>query len=78
MSHTLLRAHKRAEAGGGELRLVIPASGAVPRIFTVTCLDRLIPCFTSVAEAVARSSAAPSGRRDRASDRAQAASGGVV
>ena len=52
--HTLLRAHKRAASEGGELRLVIPADGGVPRALTVTCIDRYIPCFTSVEEALAR------------------------
>ena len=51
--HTLLQAHKRALAEGGELRLVVPADGAVPRIFTLTCLDRFIPCFASREEALA-------------------------
>lgn len=62
--HTLLRAHKLARADGGELRLVTPADGAVPRIFTLTCLDRLIPCFSSVKEALARAPAAANRRRD--------------
>jgi anti-sigma B factor antagonist len=56
--HTLLRAHKRAVAEGGELRLVLPPDGAVPRIMTLTCLDRFIPCFPSLAEALARPPAA--------------------
>lgn len=56
--HTLLRAHKRAVAEGGELRLVVPAAGAVPRVIKLTCLDRLVPCFSSVAEATARTPAA--------------------
>ena len=49
--HTLLRAHKLARAAGGELRLVIPADGIVPRIFALMCLDRLMPCFASLKEA---------------------------
>src|SRR5437868_4831316 len=36
----LARAHKRALEEGGELRLVIPAGGAVFRIFTLTSLYR--------------------------------------
>ncbi len=56
--HTLLRAHKRALAGGGELRLAVPADGAVLRIMNLTCLDRFIPCFSSVADAVAPTPAA--------------------
>ena len=51
--HTLLRAHKLARADGGELRLVIPADGIVPRIFALTRLDSLIPCFATLKEAVA-------------------------
>jgi anti-sigma B factor antagonist len=57
--HTLLRAHKLAREDGGELRLVIPADGAVPRIFTLTRLDHLIPSFASVKEALAQPPAAP-------------------
>lgn len=49
-------AYKRARAEGAELRLVLPASGAVPRIFTLTGIDRLIPCFATVNEALAGSS----------------------
>jgi anti-sigma B factor antagonist len=50
----LLRAHKRARAGGGELRLVIPAGAPVLRIFTVTGLDRVIPQFDSLGQALAQ------------------------
>lgn len=56
--HTLLRAHKRAVSEGGELRLVVPADGAVPRVISFTCLDLFIPCFSSLAEALTRMSAA--------------------
>jgi anti-sigma B factor antagonist len=49
----LLRAHKRALAGGGGLRLVIPAGAPVLRIFTVTGLDRVIPQFDSLGQALA-------------------------
>jgi anti-anti-sigma factor len=51
--HVLVRAHRRALAEGGELRLAIPAEGAVARIFTVTGLDRLIPSFGSLDQALA-------------------------
>jgi len=51
---TLLRAHKLAGADGGELRLVIPADGLIPRIVALTFLDRLIPCFASLEEALAQ------------------------
>ncbi len=50
----LLRAHKRARAEGGELRLVIPADAAVLRIFTVTGIGQVIPQFASLEEALAR------------------------
>src|SRR5262249_44207613 len=54
--HVLLRAHQRAVAEGGELRLVLPGDGPVPRIVTLMCLDQLIPSFTSLAEALAHTS----------------------
>lgn len=40
----LVRAHKRAVTEGGELWLVIPADGAVARIFAITRLDLVVPC----------------------------------
>ena len=52
--HVLIRAHKRAASQGGELRLVIPADGTVSRIIRLTCLDHLIPCFSSLPGALAR------------------------
>ena len=48
----LVRAHSRALAEGGELRLVIPASAMVLRVFALTGIDRLIPNFPSLYEAV--------------------------
>lgn len=48
----LVRAHKRALAEGGELRLVISADGAVPRILALTRLDSFIPVFGSLEEAL--------------------------
>jgi len=62
--HTLLRAHKLAQADGGELRLVIPADGVVPRIIALTLLDRVIPCFASVKEALGEAPAVANQRRD--------------
>jgi anti-anti-sigma factor len=50
--NALVRAHKRAEAEGGELRLVIP-SVAVLRAFAVAGIDRVIPHFSTVDEALA-------------------------
>jgi anti-sigma B factor antagonist len=54
--HTLLTAHKRARAAGGEMLLVIPGN-AVLRVFTITGVDRIIPNFTSLEEALAQTSA---------------------
>jgi anti-sigma B factor antagonist len=54
----LVRAHKQALAESGELRLVLPASGSVVRIFTVTGLDGVIPHFTSLERALAHAPAA--------------------
>ena len=70
--HTLLRQHQLAQAYGEELRLVIPAGGTVPRILALTCIDRLIPCFASLEEAVAQAPAAAKRPRDA---RGTAASG---
>jgi anti-sigma B factor antagonist len=55
--HTLLAAHKRAQADGGELLLVI-TSATVLRIFAITSIDRMIPNFTSLDEALAHASPA--------------------
>lgn len=55
----LVRAHKHALAENGELRVVLPASGTVPRVFTLTGLDQLIPHFTGLEQALAQ---APDGR----------------
>ena len=49
----LLQGQQRAVAKSGELRLVIPAVGAVPRMVKLTCLHRFIPCFPSLTEALA-------------------------
>jgi anti-sigma B factor antagonist len=54
--HTLLAAHKRAEAEGRKILLVIPST-AVLRVFTLTAMDRVIPNFTSLAEALAQTAA---------------------
>jgi anti-sigma B factor antagonist len=64
--HTLLAAHKRAQAEGGELLLVIPST-AVLRIFAITAIDRIMPNFTSLDEALARTSPnGPNGHRQPA------------
>lgn len=60
--HTLLAAHKRATAAGGDMLLVLRGD-AVLRVFTVTGVDRIIPNFTSLEEALAQTSAnGPNGR----------------
>ena len=50
--HTLVAAHKRAHAEGGELLLVI-RSAAVLRIFAITGVDRVIANFSSLDDALA-------------------------
>jgi anti-sigma B factor antagonist len=47
----LVRGHKRMTAEGGELRLVIQ-SASLLRIFSVTGVDRVIPMFDALDEAV--------------------------
>jgi anti-anti-sigma factor len=59
--HVLVRAHRRAMSEGGELRLAVPASGAVARILALTGLNSYIPCFPSVAEALAGTAAPGAG-----------------
>ena len=54
--HVLVRAHKRAQAGGGELLLVI-CGAAVLRIFAVTGIDRLIPHVPTLGQALAHTTA---------------------
>jgi anti-sigma B factor antagonist len=56
--NVLVRAHKRARAEGGELLLVICAA-AVLRIFALTGIDRLIPNFPDLEQALARPPAVP-------------------
>ena len=53
---TLLAAHKRAQAEGGELLLAITAA-PVLRVFALTGIDRMIPNFTTLDEALAQTSA---------------------
>lgn len=62
MSHTrvcgsaglnlLVRAHKRALARGGELRLVVPAGAVTRHVAAVTGIDDVIPHFASLREAL--------------------------
>ena len=58
--HTLIAAHKRAEAEGREVLLVIPST-TVLRVFALTAMDRVIPNFTTLAEALAQTPATPNG-----------------
>jgi len=45
----------RTQAEGGQLLLVIPAP-AVLRVFALTAMDRMIPNFTSLGQALAQTS----------------------
>jgi anti-sigma B factor antagonist len=55
----LVRAHNRAQAEGGELRLVVPASALVLRMFAYSGLDHEIPNFPGLDEALQPAPAAP-------------------
>lgn len=55
--HALVAAHRRALAEDGEVLLVI-CSPAVLRIFAITGMDRVIPSFASLDEALAQAPAA--------------------
>lgn len=50
--HTLLAAHMRAQGEGGELLLACSAT-AVLRVFELTAIDRIIPTFASLDQALA-------------------------
>jgi anti-sigma B factor antagonist len=56
--HALVRAHKRAQAKGGRVLLVLPGA-TVLRIFSITGLDAVIPNFPSLEEALAAGAAGP-------------------
>jgi anti-sigma B factor antagonist len=66
--HTLIAAHKRAEAEGREVLLVIPGT-AVLRVFALTGMDRVIPNFTSLAEALTQAATCPNGHSRQRDDR---------
>jgi anti-sigma B factor antagonist len=51
--HALVAAHNRARAGGGQL-LLVTRGAAVDRILSITGLDRVIPNFPSLEEALAQ------------------------
>ena len=69
--HTLLTAHKRALAEGGELLLVI-GNATVLRVFALTCIERMIPNFTSLDDALAHMPASGSNGHRLHGDRPQA------
>ena len=58
--HSLIAAHKRAQAEGRQVRLVITGA-QVRRILTLTALDRLIPIYTTLDQALDHPPAAPAG-----------------
>jgi anti-sigma B factor antagonist len=60
---TLLQAHQRVMADGGEVRLVITAA-QVLRIFALTGVDRLFPIFVSLTEALGSVPASPEASED--------------
>ena len=51
--HALVAAHRRAQAQDGEVLLVIP-DAALLRVLAISGMDRVIPNFASVAEALAQ------------------------
>jgi anti-sigma B factor antagonist len=53
----LLAAHKRAQADGHSIRLACPA-GPVLRVLQLTGMERVLPVYGSLAEAVAAQDAA--------------------
>jgi anti-sigma B factor antagonist len=63
--HALVAAHKRAEAEGGRVLLAVQGA-AVLRIFAITGLDRVVPHFTSLEQALAEASPAGPSDPDRA------------
>lgn len=62
--YTLLAAHKRAQAAGRQVLLVMPRS-TVLRVFTITGADKMIPVFTTLAEALAAAATAEGCSRPR-------------
>jgi anti-sigma B factor antagonist len=67
---TLMAAHKKARAKGREVRLVTPGT-TVLRVFALTGLDRVIPNFTSLAEALAQPAATANRQRTQGDPRAE-------
>jgi anti-sigma B factor antagonist len=58
--HVLIAAHKRAQTEGREVLLVIPGT-TVLRVFAITGMDKVIPNFTSLDEALAAAAATANG-----------------
>jgi anti-sigma B factor antagonist len=58
----LVRAHKRAQAEGGEVLLVISAA-TVLRVLAITGIERMIPNFSTLEEALAQTPAVPGSLR---------------
>lgn len=65
--HTLLAAHRKAQAEGRQLLLVISGT-TVLRIFAITGLDRVIPNFTSLDEALAATAVTANGHGRQQND----------
>jgi anti-sigma B factor antagonist len=65
--HALIAAHKRAGAEGREVLLVIRGT-PVLRVFALTGMDKVIPNFTSLAEALAQTPVAANGRSRQRDD----------
>jgi anti-sigma B factor antagonist len=62
--HTVLAAHRRAQAEGGQLLLVALPGTTVLRVLALTGIDRIIANFTTLDDALAHASANGSnGRR---------------
>ena len=59
--HALVDAYKRARDGGGQVLLAV-AGAAVPRIFEISGVDRVIPRFPSLEEALGHIPAAETPR----------------
>jgi anti-sigma B factor antagonist len=59
--HTLIAAHRGAQAEGREVLLVIPGI-PVLRVFALTGMDTVIPNFTTLAEALAQPAATADGQ----------------
>ncbi len=58
--HTLIGAHKRAQAEGRQVRLAVTGR-QVRRIIALTALDRLIPVYPSLDQALAHRAAPQQG-----------------